>query len=66
MLEYLLLDLISRFGGTNMSGQLLATLLGPKATTGCVGVNTKTHWSLHTVCTKEELNASGYLTWGQR
>lgn len=49
-----------------MSGQLLATLLGPEATTGCVGVNAKTHWSLHTVCTKEELNASGCLTWGQR
>lgn len=45
---------------------MLATVLGPEATTGGVWVNTKSHWSLHTVCTKEELDASRCLTWGQR
>lgn len=45
---------------------MLATLLGPEATTGCVGDNTQTHWYLHTACTNKEFDAFGRLTWDQR
>lgn len=49
-----------------ISWAVLATVLGTGATTGGVGVNTKTHWSLHAVRPKEELDASRCLTWDQR